>query len=302
MSGPIRVSVNVIGDSPIKVDARVPHRTQKIDVKAPIIQGKDTPEYEGPYTVEPTEQIQILDTDGHKMTDDVTVGAVPPDYVGSGVVRRDSSDLIKTGATINVPAGYYDENAAGTIQNATLSPVSVSITPDITVDTNGLVTASKTASTLKTPVSSAGYAKTTDAVQITANVSNTYQLPTKSSSDLTASGKTVTAPAGYYPASATKDVENGVRGNRVNTIGYSGTKKTYKISYPDATSGYYAAAIVKEPGQFELERQQETVTPTESAQEVTPTNSLYYLEKVTVNPIPTDYGKIEQNGSVLTIS
>lgn len=80
MSGPIRVSVNVIGDSPIKVDARVPHRTQKIDVKAPIIQGEDTPEYEGPYSVTPTQAEQILPTKGKTADQNIVVNPIPNNY------------------------------------------------------------------------------------------------------------------------------------------------------------------------------------------------------------------------------
>lgn len=197
MSSPVRIKVDTVPSEPIKINLSGPSRRQTVEVSAPIVQGRAHP-YDGPYVVEPTEQEQTLETNGLKMTDDVTVEAIPSDYVGSGVVRRDSSDLVKTGATINVPAGYYDENATGTIQNATLSPVSVSVTPDITVDANGLVTASKTASTLKTPVSSAGYAKTTDAVQITTNVSNTYQLSTLGATTYNPSASDQTIAADQY--------------------------------------------------------------------------------------------------------
>lgn len=146
----------------------------------------------------PTESPQTLAPKYTWVTGDVSVSAIPSDYVGSGIDRRDSSDLIQTGATINVPSGYYAENAAGTIQNATLSPVTVSVTPDITVDANGLVTASKTASTLKTPVSYAGYATATDAVQITSNVSNTYQLSTLGATTYTPSNVAQEIAAGQY--------------------------------------------------------------------------------------------------------
>lgn len=262
-----------------------------------------TASYEGPYSVTPTEEQQTLATAELKMDQDVTVGAIPSDYVGSDVPRHDSSDLVTSGATVSVPAGHYAENASKSIQNATVqSGTNVTVNPTLSVNYDtGEITASVSKTQSVNVVTEAGYAPVTSH-NVVMSGSAATQLITHDSSDMTVNGPTVTAPAGYYPDAATKDVEDGVRGNRVNTIGYSGTKKTYKISYPDATSGYYAAAIVKEPGQFELERQQETVTPTESAQEVTPTNSLYYLEKVTVNPIPTDYGKIEQNGSVLTIS
>ena len=176
MSVPIKINVGVVGEEPIKIGLKSPTNTQPINVSAPIVIGHDIPEYDGPYTVTPSEEAQTLDTDGKKMVQDVAVEAVPSDYVGSAISRQ--SELSASGPTVTAPAGYYAEAATKTIGNATLSPVSVNVSPDISVDANGLVTASKTASTFKTPVSSAGYAKTTDSVQVTTNVSNTYQLPT----------------------------------------------------------------------------------------------------------------------------
>lgn len=129
-------------------------------------------------TITPTETEQTAVAAQKFTTGEVKVAAIPSDYIGSEVPQKSSSDLTVSGATVTAPAGYYAEAATKTIGNATLSPVSVNVSPDISVDANGLVTASKTSSTFKTPVSSAGYAKTTDSVQVTTNVSNTYQLPT----------------------------------------------------------------------------------------------------------------------------
>ena len=54
-------------------------------------------EYEGPYSVTPSESVQTLATTDLKMTDDVTVEAIPSDYVGPDVTRRTSSDLTASG-------------------------------------------------------------------------------------------------------------------------------------------------------------------------------------------------------------
>ena len=86
---------------------------------------------------------------------DVSVAAVSSTYVGSGITRRDSTDLSASGATVSVPAGYY-ENAASKavasgsatvpstinagngasisygLTNITLSKANVSITPTVT--------------------------------------------------------------------------------------------------------------------------------------------------------------------------
>ena len=50
---------------------------------------------------------------------DVSVGAIDSSYVGSGVTRRSSSDLSASGATVNVPAGYYANNASKSVASGT---------------------------------------------------------------------------------------------------------------------------------------------------------------------------------------
>lgn len=50
----------------------------------------------------------------------VSVGAISSTYVGSGIARKDSTDLTASGATVTAPSGYYSANATKTIPNATL--------------------------------------------------------------------------------------------------------------------------------------------------------------------------------------
>ena len=86
---------------------------------------------------------------------DVSVAAVSSTYVGSGITRRDSTDLSDSGATVSVPAGYYETAASKAVAsgsatvpstinagngasisygltNITLSKSNVSITPTVT--------------------------------------------------------------------------------------------------------------------------------------------------------------------------
>lgn len=42
----------------------------------------------------------------------VSVGAIPSNYVGTGITRRSSSDLTSSGATVTVPSGYYESPAS----------------------------------------------------------------------------------------------------------------------------------------------------------------------------------------------
>lgn len=143
------------------------------------------PTYTGPYSVTPSESSQTLSTQGKKMSSDVSVSAVPSDYVGSAVPRKASADLTQSSSTITAPAGYYAENASKTIANATLQGLTKNIEPTIHVDDDGLVTASGALNTMVLPINTAGYARTTDALQLKVNVSGTAPLSTEA-------GKTVT--------------------------------------------------------------------------------------------------------------
>lgn len=184
MSVPIKINVGVVGEEPIKIGLKSPTNTQPINVSAPIVIGHDIPEYDGPYTVTPSEEAQTLDTDGKKMVQDVTVEAVPSDYVGSAISRQ--SELSASGPIVTAPAGYYAEDASKTISNATMkSPLEVTANPTISVDANGLVTAETALNTFQNPVKTEGYAQPFYSVQLRVNGLSTQQLPTLSATTYT---------------------------------------------------------------------------------------------------------------------
>lgn len=343
--------------------------------------------YTGSTEVTPTEQEQTLATGGLAMQDDVTVHAIPADYVGSAIPHRGAMDVIVTGPDVSVPAGFFEETAgvsvaAGSVNLPTLIEPAE---PTITVDADGTITATVDKTVPVQPGLAPGFVQSADPGSVTVRGTATEHLTTRTSSDLTASGATVTAPAGYYASSASKAVAagsattpattitaapsidvnsaglviatasatqqvtptvaagyiaagtagtvsvsgtntrqldtqagttitptteeqtavpagtyttgdvkvsampNGYRGALTVVAGQTSTKRTYTLNYNSASSGYFAANTIKNGGVVELTKQTETITPDETGTTVTPTNSVHYIESVTVEPIPDDY-------------
>ena len=187
-------------------------------------------------SVTPTESAQTITADvGYDGIEEVDVGAISSTYVGSGIDRRDSSDLTASGATVSVPSGYYASNASKAVSSGSATaPATISGTSaSVSTGTNTL-TLTKTVSV--TPTVTAGYVSSGTAGN--SSVSLTASVNTRSSSDLTVSGDTVTAPAGYYASSASKAVASGTAGTPTAT---KGTVSNHSVSVTPSvtnTTGY----------------------------------------------------------------
>ena len=137
----------------------------------------------------------------------------------------------------------------------------------------------------------------------------TGTIATKTASNLTASGATVTVPAGYYASQATKSVSTAtqatpsitinasglITATATQTAGYvvAGSKSATKqlafqaaktitpttTSQTAVSSGYYTGGAVTVAA---VPTQSKTVTPTSTTQNITP-DSGKFLSKVTVN-------------------
>lgn len=98
-------------------------------------------------SVTPTESQQVKTYNTPSGVDglssvEVTVEAISPTYVGSGVTRRSSSDLSASGATVTVPAGLYASQASKAVASGTegtpsatkgaVNNHSVNVTPSVT--------------------------------------------------------------------------------------------------------------------------------------------------------------------------
>ena len=146
----------------------------------------------------------------------ISVGAISSTYVGTGITRRDSTDLSASGATVTAPSGYYENAATYTIGSGSATPPSTisGSSASVSIGINELVF-TKTISV--TPVVSAGYISAGTAGNVTVSLS--ANITSRNSSDLSTSGATVTAPAGYYPLNATATVASGTEGTPTATKG-----------------------------------------------------------------------------------
>ena len=212
-------------------------------------------------TATPTESQQTITPDNGYLLSSVTVNAISSTYVGSGITQRSVSDITVSGSTVNVPYGYYEEGSLVSVSSIT------HVKPTISIDTTtGLITATHQQSqsgylnsgtttateqlstqngTTITPTESSQVAVaankyTLGDVKVGA-ISSTYVgsgITSRSSTDLTVSGATVTAPAGYYSESVSKSVASGTAGTPSAS---KGTVSNHSISVTPSvtnTTGY----------------------------------------------------------------
>lgn len=124
---------------------------------------------------------------------DVTVGAISSSYVGSGITRRDSTDLSASGATVTVPSGYYSAQASKAVASGTVTaPASITGTSATVSTGTNTLTLSKTVSVTPS-VTTAGYVSSGTAgnssVSLTASVTTqAAQTIYPSASDQTITG------------------------------------------------------------------------------------------------------------------
>lgn len=174
---------------------------------------------------------------------DVTVGAIPSNYVGSAIDRRDSTDITVSGDTITAPSGYYASSASASVASGSATTPATTINPSIFigVQTNGQidVTVSKTQSV--TPTVTPGYVTSGTAGNITVSGSGSTQLDTQGATTITPTESVQTAVAsGKYTTGAvsvgaipSNYVGSGVPRRDSTDLSVSGDTIT-------APSGYYA--------------------------------------------------------------
>lgn len=200
-------------------------------------------------TVNPSESQQTITADsGYTGLGTVTVNAISSTYVGSDIVARDGDDLTASGATVSVPAGYYSAAASKSVASGTVTaPPTIRGTAASVSTGSGTLTLTKTIWVTPTVIT-AGYITAGTAgnssVSLTANVT-IDPMPT-------ASGATVTIPAGYYTEQTTKSVSSGSASGPTSLSGSSATvttgtntltlTKTGVTTTPTVSAGYVSSA------------------------------------------------------------
>ena len=152
-------------------------------------------------TATPTESQQVIKPDSnYDGLSQVTINAISTTYVGSEIARNNSNNLSISGAIVTVPAGYYATAASKTFPSgsAEIPATTITATPNISMNSSGLITASVSSSKSITPIISAGYITSGIAGTITASGNDTLQLTTKAAETFTPGTTNQTIAAQQY--------------------------------------------------------------------------------------------------------
>ena len=217
--------------------------------------------YKGRTLTTAENQTRKLNTAGQYLEDDVTITDVSPS--GSTNINSNGTHNVKNFETANVavPNSYSASDEGKVVSGRTLvSQTSDTVTANDTYDTtlinsltvnvpSGTPSLQNKSKTYTPSESQQTDAITADSgydglgeVDVTVEaVSSSYvgtAVTRRSSSDLTANGATVTAPAGYYASQATKSVASGTAGTPTATKGTVSNHSVTVTPSVQNTTGY----------------------------------------------------------------
>ena len=206
-------------------------------------------------TVTPSESEQTISPDsGYDGLSSVTVEAVSNTYVGSGVTKKAAQTITPGTADQTLAAGQYLSGAQTIKGDANLlagnikSGVSIfGVTGSHEGSSGGIDTSDATATAGDILSGKTAYVNGSKV---------TGSIAAKSASDITASGKIVTVPAGYYASSASKSVETATQATPTISVDNSG-----KITATSEQSGGYVTAGTKSATKQLSTQAAQTITP-----------------------------------------
>lgn len=211
-------------------------------------------------------------TSGGQMLSGVTAYSNGTKYTGI-IATKSITDLTSSDNTVTVPAGYYASQVTKTVGTAKAAATYYPGTSDQSIASGTYTTGAQTIKAVTTTNLSASNIMTGVTVEVgdsadsdrVASVTGTFtsdgtvtsnaqilsgyvayskgakytgSIASKSASDLTASGATVTVPAGYYSAQATKSVATTTHPNP--TVSVNSTTGVITASHTQ-TAGYVSA-------------------------------------------------------------
>lgn len=172
----------------------------------------------------------------------VNVGAIPSDYVGSGVTRRTSSNLTASGASVTAPAGYYESPASKSVASGsegtptatkgTVNNHAVTVTPQVTNTAGYIAGGTKTGTGVSVTAAELVSGSETKTENGTYDVTNLASLVVNVSGS--GSSKNVQVAAGMNRVATTS--YSAVSGQSL-TVAKTGKYDVYWTGYRSSTSG-----------------------------------------------------------------
>ena len=266
-------------------------------------------------SVSPTESSQSVTYDsGYTGLGTVTVGAISSTYVGSGIDRRDSTDLTASGATVSVSAGYYEEAASKSVatgsagtptaSKGTVSNHSISVTPSVT-NTTGYITGGTKNGTAVTvsagelvsgtlSVTSNGTKDVTNYASINVNISGDSPTIESLTVTPTESEQTFNSASvdGYKPvtvrAISSTYIGSDVPRETIISKGITISNTGNITAATEGNTGYYADGADSTQELQMTTKSATTISPTESEQTAVAAN-VYTLGVIKVGAISSTY-------------
>lgn len=152
---------------------------------------------------------------------DVSIDGISPNYIGSAIPLRNSSDLSAAGATVTAPYGYYGASATKTIPNAS--------TPTIdsrSVDSSGYVT-------VDIEIDNGGYIGTG-----TYEATDSVPLPTQAAQTIHPSSSDQSIASGKYLTGAQT-----IKGVLLTNLSAGNIKKDVVVKVGDSTDDDCVASV-----------------------------------------------------------